>query len=213
MSDTFIIVTNGILENVDKLRQLMREGYPLVCADGAADSLKAFNILPDVLIGDLDSIDPATQKNLEQEGVIVEKWPAEKDYTDTELALLYCSQREANQVFLFGSIGSRLDHSLANVFLTVRAQKLGIRLYIVTDTSIVTLVDKELFLKGKPGDLLSILPITNQVTGATLKGFKYPLENAAIELGSTLGISNEFLAAETSITVKSGYLLAIHTPG
>ena len=211
MSNTFIIVTNGVLENADKLRQLIREGYPLVCADGAADSLKAFNILPDVLIGDLDSIAPATLKDMEQKGVQVEKWPPEKDYTDTELALLYCSQRKAKQVFLFGSVGSRLDHSLANVFLTVRAQKLGIRLYLVTNTSIITMVDKELFLEGKPGDLLSLLPITNQVTGATLKGFKYPLENATIELGSTLGISNEFLTTETSIAVKSGYLLAIHT--
>ncbi|MBO8167924.1 MAG: thiamine diphosphokinase [Thermoanaerobacteraceae bacterium] len=206
------VVTNGNLEAIAELKKTAARTAALVCVDGAADSLKKCGLIPDVLIGDFDSIEPETKEELEQHGVMLESYPPEKDFTDTELALKYCANHGAKTVYLFGALGSRLDHSLANILLCVKAKEWGLHLIIVTGTGRAQIVDKRLQLSGHKGDMLSLLPLSPAVHGVTLRGLKYPLDNATMKLGASLGVSNEFIEESAIIEVKSGYLLAIHTP-
>ncbi len=212
MSKTAAVITNGNLTALAQVREIITGTELIICVDGAAEHLKLHGIVPHVLLGDLDSVSEETRAALAKMDVAIEKYPAEKDQTDTELAMEYCARNGVRKVFLFGATGSRLDHSLANVFLFVKAKNLGLDVTLFTNTSRVQLVNQKLTIRGKPGDLFSLLPLSENVTGITLEGLKYPLQDATIELGSSLGISNELTGDTATVTVKSGNLLAVFTP-
>ncbi|WP_366924684.1 thiamine diphosphokinase [Metallumcola ferriviriculae] len=211
MNKIAAIITNGNLDLLEQNKKQIMETDFIVCVDGAASILTRWNIQPHVLLGDLDSINLAARRSMEQMGVPIQQHPVEKDQTDTELALHYCTKKGFSKVLLFGALGSRLDHSLANVLLCLAAQKLGLQLTIFTDTGWARLVGTHLSIQGEPGDLLSLLPLSECVSGVTLDGMKYPLDNASIHLGTTRGISNELSGNCASVSVTSGDLLAIFT--
>lgn len=206
------VITNGDLTGLAKYKQSIELADTIICVDGAARRVLETEIKPDVLLGDLDSIDQASKTKLQAAGVSVEKHPAEKDQTDTELALDYCVRAGLNEVRLFGAVGSRLDHSLANIFLFIKAKQWGLDLMLYTATGLSRLVNSNLNITGEPGDIVSLLPLSATVTGVTLTGLKYPLTNAVIQFGSTQGISNQLTANTACITVERGTLLVIHTP-
>jgi thiamine pyrophosphokinase len=204
---TCIIVASGNLLLTPRIKQLLKKADLIVAADGGAAHLKHKDIAPHVIIGDMDSIDPDTRRFFEKKLTPILPHPSRKNQTDTELCIEFAVKKGAADITLLGVTGDRLDHTLANIFLLRKLSALGIQSRIIDAKNEIYLVTDHLELAGKPGDLLSVLPISDKVTGLTLTGLEYPLENATIPMGSSLGISNYFKKTRGTISVSTGVLL------
>ncbi len=204
-----IIIANGFIKDYERLGELIRQSDMLVCADGGARHFRKMNIPPDIIIGDLDSIDQNDRCFLEDSGVEIIKYPRKKDMSDTQLAVEWAIENKADDITLTGTTGNRLDHTLANIFLLKTISEKGVSCKMIDDYNEIYLVSDNIRLKGCPGDLLSIIPITEKTQGITLKGLEYPLYNAEISMGSSIGISNCFTGYEAIISIKKGILLII----
>ncbi|MBF0210757.1 MAG: thiamine diphosphokinase [Desulfamplus sp.] len=211
----YIIIANGILVDGEKLLRLVNQADVVVCADGGAKHLKRFNIIPDVIIGDMDSIEESQLNQFKDRAKLI-KYPPKKDATDTELAIFWAIDQGAKDITLIGVTGTRMDHTLSNIFLLRAITKKGVSCKIVDDYNEIYLLSDETHTKkmnigGKKGDLLSIIPITKEVTGLTLTGLEYPLNGATLKLGTSRGVSNIFTAQEepASISLEHGIALII----
>jgi thiamine pyrophosphokinase len=187
-----IIIANGDFEYIGAAKVAIDRAELIVCADGGARHLKALNIHPHVLIGDFDSIQSEDRRFFETERTIIISHPADKDKTDSELCIDWAIQNKATDISLLGVIGTRMDHSLTNVYLLIRLARQGITARIINSHNEIHIVRDFLELKGRPGEYLSLVPISEKVSGITLKGLEYSLNEAEIEMGSSLGISNVF---------------------
>lgn len=181
----------------------------VICADGGARHLVPAGIMPEVVVGDMDSIDGETLRHYEENGCRIVKYPKKKDDTDTELALEEAFLYNPAEVWIWGAMGGRIDHALANVSLLWLGMKRGVRVKLVDSRCEVFMIDRKTVIEGERGQTVSLLPVTEKVAGITLEGFEYPLKNGAMELGRPLGISNRLLQDRGSVEVASGVLLAV----
>ncbi|HHU31714.1 MAG: thiamine diphosphokinase [Zhaonellaceae bacterium] len=205
-----VIVAGGEKPQGNSLASLEQADL-LICADSGANHVYELGYVPDLIIGDFDSIKPEILQAYCAKGCAIKTYPSEKDYTDTELAIQLALQEGVTQIDLLGAIGNRLDHSLANIFLLVTYQSENCQIRIVGSDCIAWVTKDKAVVLGDPGDFVSIISLTRVSQGVGLEGFKYPLCNASIFMGSTLGISNELLSTKGIISVNSGLLLIIHT--
>jgi len=207
------IVTNGKIESLSWLEMKLKEnsgkdGF-IICADGAAKYLRTIDFVPDLLLGDLDSIDKDAKLWMEEKKVPLKKFPEKKDQTDTEIALEYSVSKEPDEIEVLGAFGSRMDHTLANVQLLEGFFDSGISIRLMDEQNEVWLLGKHTRIVGRKNENLSIIPITESVTGVSLRGFEYPLENSRLARGHTLGISNIIRDHKAEISFKEGKLLAV----
>ena len=200
----YIILGSGTLKRLDHFARLIRLADTIVAADGGAKHLRRMNIVPDIVIGDLDSMDEKTIQFLEGHNVTFIRHPVDKDATDTELAVQWAMDNGATAITLLGVTGTRLDHTLANIFLLEKITRAGVSCKIADDNNEIYLLVDKIELTGKPGDFLSIIPLTRTAGGITITGVDFPLENAEISLGSSLGISNRFRGTTARISIQSG---------
>lgn len=204
-----LIVSNGNIENYNFYKKIIIEADLIICADGGAKHLVNMGAIPHIVIGDLDSIDEKNRKLFVSKKVKFLKFPVDKDATDTELATDFALSKNPSEIIYIGTIGSRMDHTLANIALLKKLLEKDVFARIINENNEIYLIDKEIELYGNNGDFISILPLTEKVTGITLKGLKFPLHNAEIRLGSSLGISNSFVDKKATIKIQSGQLLVI----
>lgn len=204
-----VIVSHGEIKDMDFASRIMRDSEMLVCADGGGTYAVKCGIMPDVLIGDLDSIDAGSLSIIENSGCKVIKYPREKDYTDTQLAIDYAVEQGANEITILAGTGDRLDHTLANVFLLVKLLKSGITASLVNENNAVYVMNDSIKLQGKRGDLLSLLPVGGDVKGIHTSGLQYKLSGSNMDIGDPLGISNVFTGEEAYVKIDGGYLLVI----
>ena len=179
----------------------------VIAADGGAVHLHAISVCPDLIIGDMDSIDNASDRYFASRHITRMTHPKKKDQTDTELCLDYAIEQGASEIVMTGVTGNRLDHTLANIFLLRRLLDLGIKGRILDAHNEICLATSDIRIPGKPGDLLSIIPVTEQVTGLTLEGLAYPLTDKTLALGAALGVSNVFTCETAVIRLTSGMIL------
>ncbi|HET8778064.1 MAG TPA: thiamine diphosphokinase [Candidatus Limnocylindria bacterium] len=182
----------------------------VIAADGGAASLERFGRRPDLLIGDLDSTEPSLVERLIEAGVTVERHPADKEASDTELALLAATQLGADEIVVLGAIGgARLDHELANLLLLADPALRGRAVRVVHAGNTVRVVhpDQPLALDGRIGDLVTLLPIGGEATGVTTAGLRWPLDAATLQMGRSRGLSNEIVMTPASVRLESGLLL------
>ncbi|AOY77364.1 thiamine diphosphokinase [Clostridium formicaceticum] len=203
-----VIVANGDINCLRYIEGTISNKY-IICADGAARYLRRIKVVPNLLVGDFDSIHPEDLGWMQQQGVECRKFPSRKDQTDTELAVAYAFELKPKSITIIGALGSRQDHSLANVMLLWKILQEGIEGKIIDEKNYITITNSKLDIEGKVGETISIIPLTNSVKGVTLKGLEYPLKDRDIALGSTLGISNVFAEKKAVISVKTGVLLVI----
>lgn len=159
-------------------------------------------------MGDFDSADPATLSALVHRGTPVVRVPVEKDQTDTHLALEEAVRRGATEIILVGGTGSRLDHTLANVLLL---PGVPVPVTMVDGKNIARLLrsGQSLTVAGAAGNLLSLLPLTPEATGVVARQVKWPLENATLRWGESLGVSNQMTGSEAFVAVGGGCLLVV----
>lgn len=202
-----LIFTGGELIDSDWHKSQIQPDDYLIAADKGAEYILALGHLPNVVVGDLDSINETTKEYLIAQGVEFKISPREKDETDTELALLHGLDLKPREILLFAALGDRLDHLLANIFLLAGYLNRGIPIYLKTPTQTLWMTDKSVVVRGYPGQTISLMAISHKITGLTLTGFYYPLEKATLPFGSSIGISNVMLIKEAKIEFAQGLLL------
>lgn len=197
----------------ERIRPYLEDSDLVVAADGGAALLLSLGVVPQVVVGDFDSLGEEAAERLQRLGSQLVRVQPEKDETDTELAVRHALERGARSVVLLGAIGSRLDHTLANLLLLGRLASQGISAQAVAPPLTVHAVSRELILRGSPGDTVSVLPILGSAAGVYECGFKYGLAGRNLEPSAVLGMSNELLGREGRISVGRGVLLVFHYAG
>lgn len=192
----------------------IRKNDFLIGADKGAIFLVENGLVPDLAIGDFDSVSASEKRYIQQVSRRFEDCdPVLKDYTDTEMAVERALAAAPPEIVLLGVLGTRFDHSLANIQLMVKCWERGVPCRIIDRHN-------ELILTG-PGTLLlryksrfsqvSLLPLTREVSGITLTGFRYPLADATLHMGQSLGVSNVLEEPVGHIEVGEGLLLVIQS--
>jgi thiamine pyrophosphokinase len=201
-----VIIANGSLKLEKAVEDIIKGAKLVVCADGGARHMKALGLLPGALIGDFDSLSPEDKLYFEKKSTPIIRFNSKKDRTDTDLAISWAIENGADDITLIGVTGTRLDHTFCNILMLKRMIELNIPCRIVDTHNEIHLVVDRLEIKGKPGELLSIIPICEKATGVTLEGLEYPLSNATMNMGSSLGTSNAFIKDTAVISINSGIL-------
>jgi thiamine pyrophosphokinase len=190
----------------------MRKDDLLIAADGGAQHCLDLGLRPATVIGDMDSIPPQLINDLKAQGAQLIVYPRDKDQTDLELALSYAVEQAVQEVLLFGLLGGRLDLSLANLTLLTRDDWQNVSLVVSNepDTAYLMRDHDAVSLHGKLGDIVSLIPLTDQVTEVSTTGLRWPLESAVLALGNTISVSNEMLSESARIRIGAGKLLLVH---
>jgi len=207
-----VIIANGHLSNPAEARRRIRPGDHIICADGGTHHAHVMGLTPDVVVGDMDSLDPGLRTELEAIGVRFEVFPTRKDETDLELALKLAIAEGADDIEILAMLGGRLDQSLANLLLLARSEwaSAWVRVTEGDQTAWPVRGSQEATIKGICGDLLSLIPLTSLVTGVTLEGVEWPLNDATLRFGSTLTLSNTLTAPTARLRVEDGLVLVVH---
>src|SRR5665648_90668 len=183
----------------------------LIAADGGADALRLVGRNPDLLVGDMDSIDHATLEALQGQGVEIRILPTAKDETDLESALRLAVELQAEEVTVFGALGGpRLDHLVATLLLLTAPWLTRMRVRLMDPWHEVYLAHGETLIEGAVGETLSLLPLSHQVREVWTEGLLYPLEGETLHQGTTRGVSNALTGEKAKVTHGAGRLLVMH---
>lgn len=204
-----VIIAGGKKPSKELLLNEIKNSDILICADSGANCLYEYEVFPHILLGDFDSINKDAFEFFKLSKCKIEKFPKEKDYTDTELAMYKAFDLGVDEITFLGCTGSRIDHLLSNFGLLLKCLKEEVKAVIKDENNEVLIADKPITIKGSSGKLFSLQAYGDFVEGLTIEGAKYPLENYKLNIGEPIGTSNEFLQDEVKITFSSGILLII----
>lgn len=208
-----LIVSGGSVDDAFVRFLLAKNQYAYrIACDRGMEFFWRQGLCPDEILGDFDSADVQIVSYFQkQEQVKLEQFPAEKDWTDTELAVRRALELAPTEIHLVGATGSRLDHVLGNLQLLQLGLEQGVPIFLLDTHNRIRLINRSLVLEKKEqyGTYVSLIPYNGTVRGLTLRGMKYPLENAELHLGSTLAVSNEIAAEQAEIRFADGMLLVV----
>jgi thiamine pyrophosphokinase len=189
----------------------------VVAADGGATKALAMGLVPDLVVGDGDSLGPDGLAAVREAGIAVELASAAKDESDLELALIAAVSRGATRLTILGALGGpRFDHALANAWLLAHGALAG-RAAVVLDAAVrIRLVDAsrspaEARLEGRAGDLVSLFPLGADAEGVMTDGLAYPLGGEPLRFGPARGLSNVRVRTVAEVAVRAGRLLVVET--
>jgi len=205
-----LIFANGDLKKPEWIQRMAEIAGMIIAADGGLQHVQDLGLIPNMLIGDLDSVTPEQVQWAVEKGVEIRRFPADKDETDLELALIAAAETGHRQIVIVGALGGRLDQTLSNVLLLHLPILTNLDVRIDDGLQEVILVREELDLEGKPGDLVSLLPLSPIVRGIITRGLKYPLNDESMIFFHSRGLSNRMLTDTAHIEFQSGVLICIH---
>ena len=206
-----ILLANGDYNRDFKAYQkLISPDDLIICADGGANYAKLMELTPCIIIGDMDSIAMEAKEYFHRKQVSFIEYPRHKDYSDTQLALSIAEERQVKEIIFFGSLGKRLDHTMANIYACLAAVARGIKIVHYSPDMILYIINDKLEIKGQQGDIVSVLALTDEVTGISENGFEYSLSHAVMKKDNPYGISNRMLSEQAEITVEHGILAVFH---
>jgi thiamine pyrophosphokinase len=211
MKKMVFVVTGGELGDPAYLREQAAALKPeaVIGADRGARHLRAAGIVPTLIVGDMDSLDEESAKRYAASGCGIIRHPREKDETDTELALREAFGMAPAEVWIWGAMGYRIDHTLANLALLVQGAERGVEVKLIDEWCEVFLVTGRMVVEGKAGQTVSLFPFAGDAAGVTLSGFEYPLTKAVLAVGHPRGTSNRLAAGQGIIEIAAGCLLAV----
>lgn len=200
-----VIITAGPIGPLKPLKELLRPDDFIVCADGGLTNARKLGARADVLIGDMDSLPVMQHKAIET--LLYQK---EKNETDTILAIEMALERGYRRFLILGGLRGRLDHTVANLSALCYIYRHGGEGHIAdANNEVYLLPSGEIRIPRHKGYYVSVFPFEGISEGVTEIGLKYPLENAVLDCGFPLGVSNEFTEEEAVISVKKGTLIII----
>lgn len=210
-----LIITGGKLDLSFAGSFLEQETFDkIIAVDAGLEAVKALGLEPDMVVGDFDTVKPGIlQYYRQKEHIIWDTHQPEKDETDTELALRTAMEAGVSDMVILGATGGRLDHSIGNIHLLYACLQKGVKASIVDEKNRLYILDQGKTYRSSEtwGKYISFLPLTEEVHGITLKGFKYPLTNRDIRIGTSLCISNELEAETGTITFRDGVLICVES--
>jgi thiamine pyrophosphokinase len=202
MAKTALVIANG--KKVKCLKELARKADYVICADGGLKNAAKEGIRPGCIIGDFDSVSGRLVSKYPSSKVI--GFPRDKDKTDAELAVLHARSLGFNKIVLVCALGLRIDHELANVFLL---QKFPGLLRIRGDGFEMSVAGKNERFNARIGSVVSLFAIGGDAKGVTTSGLRFPLKDARIRAGSSLGVSNVASERTVKISIRKGCLLVV----
>ncbi len=208
-----IIFANGDAPDRQSIEPWLSPADRIIAADGGTRNALSVGVTPHVVIGDLDSLAQADREQLERAGVPCIIYPTHKDYTDLELAIRHALQAGATEIIIFSALGGRWDQSLANILLLSLLELQHVKTRIVDRAVSIEVIRERAEITGRVGDTLSLIALKGDAHGVTIEGCEYPLAEATLPFGATLGISNVLTQNSAKITVKQGQILVVQTRG
>jgi len=207
-----LIFSGGVYDDPRYYRRYLDDAELVIAADSGAGAILALGRLPDVLIGDMDSIRTDELRDIVNgKGVEVITQPPQKDYTDTELAVRLARERGADEIFICGALGGRLDHELANVSFLVFGSTWGVDIRIVDEAQelMMLIPGRRNPIPGSLGDTVSLISLFEATTGVTTSDLEYPLVGETLPFLSPRGVSNVISGPEPSVAYDEGRLLLV----
>ncbi|MBF0278240.1 MAG: thiamine diphosphokinase [SAR324 cluster bacterium] len=206
MKKTALILSNGVPPGMELMKRMWQEVNLKVCADGGANFAVSQGFIPDVVVGDMDSILLEVRQKLEIERIVE---ITEQNTNDSDKALRYCLNQGVHEVHLLGAAGERSDQFLANIELLYKyASEMKITLW--TEQDRIELIEGTWQENMAPGTTLSLLPLFGPVEEITTSGLAFPLQNQKLEMGKEpSGISNKTITPSVQISMGKGTLLLI----
>ena len=211
MSEEVVVVVSGGAPPDPRAASAAPAGVPVVAADKGLEHALTLGLDVTLAIGDFDSASPEAVAVAEAAGTPVERYPAEKDATDLELALDAAAAMKPRRILVLAGDGGRLDHQLSTLLLLGSEGYRGMQVDALVGSAWVHVVHGSRVLEGTPGDVVTLLPL-GRAEGITTKGLVYPLHAETLDAGSSRGVSNVFEAGAAEVVVEQGVLLAIR-PG
>ncbi|MGN0506003.1 MAG: thiamine diphosphokinase [Lachnospiraceae bacterium] len=212
MKKTACIVTGGTIASGFLKRHMEQNTYQLLIAvDGALAVVKEAGLIPDYIVGDFDTVEKKLLLCYNEKSIL--RHPPEKDQTDTELAIDVAVREGCNEIAFLGATGTRLDHSLANLFLLQQLLEYGVVGIVYDEYNKLYLKNRSFTIRRETayGNYVSLLPLTDNVTGVTLTGMKYPVDDRIFYRKYTLGVSNEITEEEATVEFSGGIFIVVET--
>ena len=211
-----IIISGGTIQKDFALTFLKKRIKPDTCiiaADRGLEFLAETEYMPDVVVGDFDSLSERGSQYLDSlKNTEILRLKPEKDDSDTQSAVNHMISEGSREILILGATGTRLDHVLANLGLLSMGREKGVHIALADQWNYITLVDSGTVLKKEEqfGKYVSFFTVGGDVSGLTLKGFKYPLDGYDLTVAdSGLTVSNEIAAETAEVTYDRGSLLMI----
>lgn len=210
-----LIISGGMLEE-NFIRDYMEKHkfHRILTADRGLVLCKKLGIIPDLLLGDFDS---TTSDALEYYRSTVperiRQYPSRKDDTDTELAVSVAMDMGSTEITILGATGTRLDHVMGNIQILKKTLDRGITTYLVDSHNRIRMTDTAVTISKEEqfGTYVSLIPFTEKVTGLTLCGFSYLVQDYTLMQGRSVGVSNEITGQQGEISLKEGLLLVMES--
>ena len=180
--------------------------------DSGLAAMKKLGIIPNLAVGDFDSVDEETLAYFRSIRFIEwEEFPAEKDETDMELAVRRAVAKQPGHITVLGGTGTRFDHTYCALKTMKQALDAGIDMEFVDPWQRMYLIrgEREIRREDLFGPYVSFLPFDGPASGVTLEGFRYSLEDADLDFWPTLTVSNEPAADVMCVRVRDGVLLCV----
>lgn len=206
-----LIFANGDLPDLEKARALLRPDDFILCADGGTRHALALDVKPNLILGDMDSIEKDHIHQLQQTGVEIELFPPDKDETDLELAIHKALELNPEKILIVAALGGRLDQTLANLALLASSLHASRNVRLDDGVEEILFCRDQVQIEGRRGDIASLIPWGEPVHGVQTENLKWRLENETLYPDKTRGISNEMLSDSATIKIASGLLLVIHS--
>lgn len=210
-----LIISGGEIDFASLQDYLAEHQNQLIIAvDKGLEALYHLNILPNHIVGDLDSANPSIlefYQNYPQ--ITLHQYVPEKDFTDTDIALNLAISLQSSQITILGALGKRFDHALANIHILTNALNAGISCEILDSNNRIYLKNKDFTLEKSNlyGKYVSFIPLTSSVKHLSLTGFRYPLQDYELTIGKSLGVSNEVVEDVASVAFSDGILVVVES--
>jgi len=201
-----VIISGGEITDYNYIKTLINEDDFIICADSGYDHAVKMDITPAALVGDFDSIEHTNFQSAKNKNIDIVPYPAEKDYTDTEIALEYAREKGFTNFLFLAAYGTRIDHTMGNIMLLKNCLYNNEKAQLANEYNTVFFINSKTVLHGKKGDTVSLIPITDCYKIST-HNLKYPLFQEDLLLSSTHGISNIMTENTAEISIEKGIMM------
>ncbi len=210
-----LIITGGSVEVSFAAAFLEKYKYDkLYAVDKGIETISRLDIKPDLLLGDFDSVASVVlDEYIRDNDIKVVRHNPIKDATDTELAIDKAIEAGADEIYILGATGTRIDHMLGNIHCLYKALSNGVKCVLWDSHNRIELIDAPIQIVKNDmfGKYVSFIPFGNTVEELTLRGFKYNLDKYTLEYGTSIGVSNEVTKDTASVDFSRGILIYFQT--
>ena len=212
---SYIIITGGRVDlySLQGIMDRHLESSRVIAVDKGIETCNKIGIVPDVIVGDFDSASKVTvgvyrKMAKKMHSIQFVDLDTHKDFTDTHVAIMHAIDEGATDIYISGATGTRLDHTMANIGLLKECADKGVNAYIEDDHNVITMINTSAGISRISGyDYISFIPYGGSVSGVTLKGFEYRVEDYTFEIGDSRGVSYRITSENARIEFDEGYMI------